>query len=67
MMMMMMLLRQEREALELKQAWYQHVHPSDIAKEKEYIAFCSDTKLRLHVSEVRLNRSSQTTPPLFNS
>ena len=44
--------------MEQKQAWYQHVHPSDVAKEKEYIAFCSDTKLRLHVAELRLNRCS---------
>ena len=55
---LMMMMMQEREALEHKQAWYQQVHPSDVNKENEYIAFCNDTKLRLHVSELRLNRST---------
>ena len=61
-MMMMVMMMQEREALEDKQAWYQHVHPSDVDREKEYIAFCSDAKLRLHVAELRLNRSSTPLP-----
>ena len=47
---------QEREALERKQAWYQHVPPSDVDKETEYLTFCSDTQLRLHVAELRLDR-----------
>ena len=47
---------QEREALDRKQAWYQHVPPSDVDKETEYLTFCSDTKLRLHVAELRLDR-----------
>jgi len=57
--MIVMVTVQEREALERKQAWYQQVHPSDMDKEREYLAFCNDTKQRLHVSELRLNRSSQ--------
>jgi len=42
--------------LERKQAWYQHVPPSDVDKETEYLTFCSDTQLRLHVAELRLDR-----------
>ena len=49
---------QETAELQKKQNWYQqnqvNMHKDD---EEEYLAFCSEAMFRIHILELRLNRS----------